>query len=102
MKIEYIGRVFDDRTRFAVDYQSKVCATRAEAVQACFDARRKAYRCMVSEAHDGKATHRAIQWVERPKPRPRRRWSRFVAMLGGRREHPSHTLSPQPVELIQA
>lgn len=100
MKIEYIGRVFDDRARFAVDFQSQVCTTRAEAARTCFDFRPKAQRCMVSEAHDGVATHNGIQWVDRPRPRPKRSWLLALRLIG--REHPSHALSPQPVELIQA
>lgn len=74
--MQFVGRVFDGRSRFVPVYCSEVFATRAEAAAACFKARPKHKRCMVSEArYNGELkeimpTHYGIQWVDRPKPRP--------------------------------
>lgn len=74
--MQFIGRVFDERSRVVPIYTSKVFPMRAEAADACFTARPKAARCMVSEARyneslkDIVATHYGVQWIERPTKRP--------------------------------
>lgn len=74
--MQYVGRIFDGRSRFAADYCSAFFDTRAEAAEACFKARPKAQRCMISETRyndDLKAvvpTHYGVEWVDRPRAAP--------------------------------
>jgi len=74
--MQFVGRVFTERSRVVPDYCSALFPTRGEAIEACFKARPNAQRCMVSEARyndDLKAvvpTHYGVQWIDRPKVQP--------------------------------
>lgn len=72
---QFIGRTF---TRLgAQNYCSPPFGTRAEAIEACSNARPRARKCMTSEARFNDnlkqvvPTHDRIQWVDII---PRRRW----------------------------
>jgi hypothetical protein len=71
--MQFVGRIYENGS---VSYCSKIKETRAEAAEACFKARPKSLRCMVSEARYNDSlketvpTHDGVQWVDRPKTRP--------------------------------
>lgn len=70
--MQFVGRVYEGRSRVVPDFTSDFYATRAEAAEACFIKRPNAQKCMVSEARYNEdlketvPTHYGVQWIDRP------------------------------------